>query len=116
MGVSQSTLDALRRAGHDVVHASEEGLAQAADAEILAKAVRERRIVVTFDLDFGELLAAGGGRLPSVIVFRLRDQTPAAVMPRLVSVLSEAAEALESGAVVIVEESRYRVRRLPIGP
>jgi len=42
------------------------------DAEILQKARSENRIVLTFDLDFGDLLAASGENLPSVIIFRLR--------------------------------------------
>jgi predicted nuclease of predicted toxin-antitoxin system len=32
---------------------------------------REQRIVLTFDLDFGDLLAAGAHALPSVVIFRL---------------------------------------------
>jgi len=39
------------------------------DAHILDKARSEGRIVLTFDLDFGDLLAASGEKLPSVIVF-----------------------------------------------
>lgn len=36
-------------------------LQRATDAEILANAVAEGRIVLTTDLDFGYLLAVGGG-------------------------------------------------------
>ena len=41
------------------------------------KAVRERRIVLTFDLDFGEMVAVIGGTSVSVILFlrMLRAQT-----------------------------------------
>src|ERR1022692_834766 len=35
-------------------------------------------------LDFGDLLAASGGSVPSVILIRTRNQTPKAVTPRLV--------------------------------
>jgi hypothetical protein len=51
---------------------------------------------------------------PSVIIFRLGDQTPASVNPRLFRVIDDCAGELASGAIVIVEEQRYRVRRLPI--
>lgn len=40
------------------------------------KAVQEGRVVLTFDLDFGDLLAANRESLPSVITFRLRNQSP----------------------------------------
>lgn len=43
------------------------------DGEILAKARAEGRILLTHDLDFGELLATSGGSLPSAIIFRLKD-------------------------------------------
>jgi predicted nuclease of predicted toxin-antitoxin system len=86
------------------------------DAEILDKARDEGRTVIAFDLDFGDLFAAGGQAGPSVVILRLADQTPASVNPRLLAALSRCEAELTGGAVVIVEESRYRVRRLPINP
>jgi predicted nuclease of predicted toxin-antitoxin system len=114
MGVSITTVDALRAAGHDAVHLREEGLVRLQDPEIAAKAVREVRIVLTFDLDFGDILAAARNDVPSVIIFRLRNQTPSAVNPRLFRVLAECQAQLASGTIIIVEDERYRVRRLPI--
>ena len=34
--------------------------------------------------------------------------------PRLMNILGECSSEIEKGAIVIVEESRYRVHRLPI--
>ena len=114
MGVSMTTVGSLRRAGEAVVHLRDEGLHRLPDEEILEKAKREQRVVLTFDLDFGDLLAAGGNTTPSVILFRLRNQTPAAVTPKLSHVLDACRGELEQGAIIIVEDERYRVRRLPI--
>jgi predicted nuclease of predicted toxin-antitoxin system len=111
-----STVQALRRQGHEAVHLREEQLERLPDSDILEKARRERRIVVTFDLDFGDLLAAGGHLLPSVIIFRLRDQTPSSVTPKLLEIVSHQGGELETGMLIVVEEMRYRVRRLPIEP
>lgn len=86
MGVSLTTVETLRAAEHDVVHLRGEGLIRLPDTEIAAKAVAERRIVLTFDLDFGDILAAARSAVPSVVIFRLRNQTPAAVTPRLFQV------------------------------
>jgi len=105
MGVSLKTVESLRVAGHDVVHLREQGLQRLPDPEILAKASREGRIVLTFDLDFGELVAAAGSTLPSTIIFRLRNQTAESVTPRLEQVVKEESEQISAGAVVIVEES-----------
>lgn len=115
MGVSRSAADRLRALGHAADHLHELGLQRLADAEILDKARRECSIVLTFDLDFADLLAAGGESLPSVILFRLRNQTPASVVPRLLEVVTRCAADLENGAIITVEETRYRVRRLPVG-
>jgi len=114
MGVSMSTAASLREAGHDAVHLRDLCLLKMEDSNILQKARTEQRIVLTFDLDFGDLLAASGEKLPSVIIFRLRNQTPSSVRPRLFEILSECEPELNAGAVIIVEETRYRVRHLPI--
>lgn len=116
MGVSMTTIAALRRSGQDAVHLRDRGQITLPDREILALARGEGRIVLTFDLDFGTLLADGKTSTPSVIIFRLRDQTPAAVTPRLMLVLEACEEVLSAGAVVAVDEDGYRIRRLPIQP
>jgi hypothetical protein len=59
-------------------------------------------------------VAAAGSKLPSTIIFRLRNQTAESVTPRLEQVVKEESEQVSAGAVVIVEESRYRLRRLPL--
>jgi len=116
MGVSLTTVEALRAADHDTLHLREEGLIRLPDPEIALKAAAEGRIVLTFDLDFGDILAAARSEAPSVVIFRLRNQTPAAVNPRLFRVIDDCAGELASGAIVIVEDEGYRVRRLPIRP
>jgi predicted nuclease of predicted toxin-antitoxin system len=65
-------------------------------------------------LDFGDLLAAARSISPSVILFRMRNQTPAAVTPRLFRVLEACGAELEHGVIILVEDDGYRLRRLPI--
>jgi predicted nuclease of predicted toxin-antitoxin system len=115
MGASLGVVQWLRDQGHDAVHLSEEGLQRAADLDIFAKAIVEQRIVLTFDLDFAEIAALSQGQKASVILFRLHNTRTPHVISRLAVVLAECVPALESGAVVIVEEARFRVRPLPIG-
>jgi predicted nuclease of predicted toxin-antitoxin system len=71
MGVSLTTVEALRGANHDAVHLRDEGLIRLADPDIAAKAIAEGRIVLTFDLDFGDILATARSEAPSVAIFRL---------------------------------------------
>ena len=106
----------LQGQGYDAVHLDEAGLARLADEDIVAKAAVEGRIVVTRDLDFGAIVTGAGARPVSVVIFRLTSGRPVRVIPRLRQALSEHASALASGAVVVVEEARFRVRRLPLRP
>ena len=48
-GVPSDTAGALREAGWDVVHVKELGMSTASDAEILARASLDSRVVVTFE-------------------------------------------------------------------
>ena len=74
---SPQTVAWLEELGHDAVHRMDRGDEQAQDSDILAWAQVEERILLVHDLDFSELVAASRGELPSVVVFRLRDITPA---------------------------------------
>ena len=51
----------------------------------------------------------------SVIVSRLQKMRTPHVIQRLAAVLAESASELSKGVVVAVEESRHRVRYLPVG-
>ena len=116
MGVDQRIVDWLRTQGHDAIHLREQGLHRAADADIFAKAIAEDRIVLTFDLDFGEILALAGAAVVSVVLFRLYNTRTPFVQKRLEAVLAADATALEKGAIIVVEDGRHRVRDLPIVP
>ncbi len=105
----------LREQGFDATHLRDEGLQRLSDEEIFAKAIAEGRVVVTHDLDFGEIGALTHGKIASVIVFRLHNPRLPQLIERLSSVLSDSTEALGQGAVVIVEDARHRIRPLPIG-
>ena len=115
MGVSWRVLEWLRAAGHNAIHLREEGLQRLPNGDIFKKGFAEQRIVLTFDLDFGEILAGSAGQVVSVVLFRLHDTRTEHVIERLRTVLNESSDALLAGAIVVVEENRLRVRKLPMG-
>jgi predicted nuclease of predicted toxin-antitoxin system len=115
MGVSIRVVEWLRNNGHDAKHLREEGLHRMPNGEIFKKAIHENRIIITFDLDFGEIVALSKGSKTSVILFRLHNTRTSHLIRQLSAVLKDAGKALEEGAVVVVEESRHRVRCLPPG-
>lgn len=89
-------------------------LQRASDADIVRRARQEGRVVLTFDLDFGQILALGVAGSPSVVIFRLSDETSTSVNWRLEAVITERRAELEQGALILVEDGRYRMRPLPI--
>ncbi len=115
MGVSLEVVRWLRDEGHDAIHLREQSVERWTDPEIFAKGLAEDRAILTFDLDFSEIAALSRGTPAKVIVFRLRNTRAANVIARLSAVLSDSRTELDLGAVVSVEESRHRVRRLPVG-
>lgn len=114
MGVDVRVVEWLNRQGYDARHLRDEGLQRLPNGEIFDKAIREDRVILTLDLDFGEIAAFSRGRRASVILFRLHNTCMPRVIARLEAVLQDSAAALDRGALVIVEESRHRIRNLPI--
>ncbi len=104
----------LRAAGHDIT-AIIEDTPGATDTEILAQAVREARVVLTFDRDYGELIYRR--RLPSpsgIIYLRFDPITPQEPGEHLLALLLAAEITLE-GKFTVVERARLRQRPLPSG-
>jgi len=114
-GISPRTVECLTQLGHEAIHVRTLGMQRAPDPEIVERARADSSVVLTFDLDFGEVLALGVLDKPSVIIFRLADQRSDSVNQRLSAVLAERSAELDSGALILVEDTRYRLRRLPIG-
>lgn len=87
------------------------------DAEILAAARADARVIVSADTDFGELLARTNADGPSVLLIRRQGQRRARQLAALILAnLGDVAGDLNAGAVVVLDADRIRVRRLPIRP
>jgi predicted nuclease of predicted toxin-antitoxin system len=114
MGISPGIVFWLRNNEHDAVHLHDEGLGRLADIEVLEKARIENRIVLTHDLDFGELMAFSHQKQPSVIIFRLRDMRPVNVQKYLGEIIENHDDLFDDGIIASVTERRIRIRRLPI--
>ncbi|MCA1553853.1 MAG: DUF5615 family PIN-like protein [Chloroflexi bacterium] len=114
MGISPATVRFLRSMGHDAKHLHDENLDRLSDAEILEKARHENAIVLTNDLDFGELMAANQAQLPSVVIFRLTNMQAENVNAHLQQIIEHHSTDLEQGAILSVTERQVRVRQLPV--
>jgi len=114
MNLSPSWVEVLREAGFEAEHWYLIGASNAPDGELFSWASKNGYIVFTHDLDFGALLAATHAVSPSVFQIRTDDVSPDALSPRAIDLLHRFAPQLTSGALVVVDEMRERVRILPL--
>jgi predicted nuclease of predicted toxin-antitoxin system len=113
-GLPRGAATDLRALGWHAVHVADEGLASASDPAILAAAAASGRTVVTLDHDFTHLLFLDRATGPSVILVRIEGLDRRAAVELLGLLLPQIEEDLAAGAVVSVDRSGARVRRLPI--
>ncbi len=72
--ISPETTRFLFKLGCDVKDLISENLYYLTDEEIYSFALREKRIIVTFDLDFGEIFHFSRSKT-GVVILRLENQT-----------------------------------------
>jgi len=114
MALSPKTVKVLRNSEYEAIRVSELGMTKCKDSEILEYAAKNDMIVITADLDFGNILAFTGYKNPSVIIFRLKDPSPDHVNSLLLSALPHVKDSLDKGSIVVIEDYRIRIRELPV--
>lgn len=114
MNLSPEWVQVLRKNGWETVHWSSVGDPRASDEEIMNWAATHQHVVFTHDLDFGTMLALSHAAGPSVLQIRTQDTLPDYLEGPVITALSQHEADLSAGALVVVDESRSRVRVLPI--
>lgn len=114
MPLSPSLSTRLRERGHDAIHASDCGLSEAFDTDILLYARQNGRTIVTADLDYPRLFALMEVDAPGLILFRggnMSEETSRGLLDRLLDRFAE--EELQR-SLIVVDKKRIRKRELPI--
>lgn len=101
----------LEERGHDVAMVVDID-PSAGDTRVLQLALRDDRVVITTDLDFGELLVWERRDSAGVIQLRLEGVPPPEVARRIVDAMDRHGEALR-GYMLVIDRRRDRLRRLP---
>lgn len=114
--LSPRVVEGLAVAGHNVVHIRDYEMQAASDEAIFERAAQEDRVIISADMDCGRLLSQRQASRSSVMLLRwpllrrAEDQVKV-ILANLPSVIADQ----ERGAVVVIEETRVRIRALPIG-
>jgi predicted nuclease of predicted toxin-antitoxin system len=109
VGVGNKCEQFLNEVGHDIVCVRKVN-SRATDEELLEIAVREQRIVLTMDKDFGELVYNSGKNHKGVLLLRLEDQTGKEKTRVLSEILEFHSENLE-GHFSVYKKGRLRIRK-----
>lgn len=104
----------LARAGYESTHVRDVVLESSPDREVLEFARTHRFVVVSADTDFGELLSIDNASGPSIILIRRQSHRVSSEIAALILANIAAFESdLTTGAVVVFDQERIRVRALP---
>lgn len=114
MGIAANVALWLKNQGHDAIHLNDENLYTLEDDSIIEKAIDEDRIIITSDMDFGQLLALNRFRQASVIQFRTSDFTPVNIQNKLELLFTKFSNQLDGDFIITIEDNRIRFRKLPI--
>ncbi|MBI3363045.1 MAG: DUF5615 family PIN-like protein [Chloroflexi bacterium] len=103
---------ALREAGHDVLAVSEV-TQRSDDRELIQRAGRENRILLTEDKDFGWLVFVSHIKSPGVIFIRFPGNARKTLVETIQQLVREQGEQLR-GSFVVVEPGQIRISQKPV--
>ena len=96
-------------------HWSFVGKYNAADSELMDWARKNDHIIFTHDLDFGTALALTNAEKPSVVQVRTQNVTVEHLSKMVISTILTYEHLLLTGALLVLDEEKARVRILPLG-
>lgn len=106
-----SVVRALRSADHDVVAIAEVSPREE-DPSVMDRAVKENRILITEDKDFGQLVYAKSQATGGVILIRFPARARRSLPAAVVDLVGRRGESL-TGSFTIVQPGRARTGRQP---
>lgn len=106
--IDSEVAERLSVLGHDVIRVAEIGMARQDDAEILDRAVQERRILLTLDEHFGDWAVLPLSKHPGVIRIKADPATTERIMDVLIPFLGEHADKDFNDTLAIVRDGGAR--------
>jgi len=104
--IPKKALETLRQQGIDIVSVADFSIGLS-DQDVIKTAIRENRVIVTFDKDFGELIVKRRLKPPGLIFLRLTEISPTEVAGRIKDLIKR--QIVLDGNIVVVQDDRVRV-------
>ena len=114
MNLSPDWTSTLEHHGWHAVHWSTIGDPRASDRTIMEWAAKHGYTVFTHDLDFSTILALTHATGPSVLQVRAQDIMRDSLERAVIAALKQHEIELAAGALVVIDQTRTRVRVLPM--
>jgi len=111
--ISPLTVKHIRKLGFDISDLIERNKRGIINGKLIELAVRENRVILTQDLDFGEMFYFSGKKEFGVIVIRVKSPT----VEKINLVIEKFIEEIDLNKVdltkslIILDETKYRIRK-----
>jgi len=104
----RKSLEAL---GHDVADAHSSKLKGKSDARVLDLAKKEKRLLITLDLDFSNIISYSPKTHPGIIVVRLHSPNRKKIIAAIEQFVKTINAAEIAKALIILEDTEYRIKK-----
>lgn len=106
-----SLVPQLAAFGHDVDTVPDEGFAGHSDAEVFDAAQRDRRFLITQDLDFSDVRKFAPGTHEGILLLRMPQPGRGALRDRVHALFTSEDVATWAGCFIVATDRKLRVRR-----
>ena len=104
--IPAKTVMLLQQSGIDIISVLEESKGLS-DEQVIILAAKEKRILITFDKDFGRLLKSHRDQMRGLILLRFSPRSPQSIADRMAQVLAQ--NLRFEGSVLVVREKAIRI-------
>ena len=109
--VWQITRDFLRQLGHEVASVEDYHLTGSDDQTVLAQATADKRVFLTRDMHFANILIYPPSKFEGIIVLRIKPQTTHLVHKVLKAALEYFQNHDIAGTLTIVNQNSFRIKK-----
>jgi predicted nuclease of predicted toxin-antitoxin system len=109
--IPRSTNAAIEALGHDVADVRDILPSASPDSDVALLALKEKRIIITRDLDFANILLYPPRKYPGIIVLKVHAFKPSDINDLLTLFLTSISPETIKHCLVILEPDRFRIKK-----